>query len=456
MVGYLLSLSEETLDYYRNRFYENPSNVLALNACTRTDPTEVCISRSRANELQHVYSHKVDFEGKPVTNQKNSGRCWLFAVLNIIRIPFMKQYNIDEFEFSQAYLFFCDKIERSNYFLNVIVDTFHRGEDVDGRLVSLLLSDPICDGGQWDMLVNLINKYGMLPKKYFPDTYSAESSHQLNNILRSKLREYALVLRSMLSDGAKEEDVAKKINEQMCTIYRIVSICLGLPPKQFVWEFYDKNKQYQKHGPFTPLEFYKQHVKPIYNVDDKVCLVTDPRPVNPYGKLYTIDCLGNMVGGRIIKYNNQPVEVLMAAATESIKNNEAVWFGCEVNKRFISKLGFQDLLVHDYKTVFGEDVSISINKAERMIYGESKMTHAMAITAVSVDENSQPIKWRVENSWGDDRHDKGYLLMTSDWFKEYVFEVVIDKKFLSQSIMDVYEQTPVVLPLWDPMGVVAN
>ncbi|XP_075227810.1 bleomycin hydrolase [Lycorma delicatula] len=456
MEGKVLSLSKETIGEFSEKFYQDPSNVIALNACARSDPIEVCISRTRANELEHVYTHKIDFEGKPVTNQKSTGRCWLFAALNVIRIPVMKQYNIDEFEFSQAYLFFWDKIERANFFLNTIVDTYRRGEEVEGRLVSLLLSDPIPDGGQWDMVLNLIRKYGLLPKKYFPDSHSAESSGHLNGILRSKLREFALVLRNLLSSGAGDEDVKKKITEQMCSIYRIVSICLCIPPKEFVWEYYDKNKQYQKHGPFTPLEFYNQLIRPHYNVNDKVALVSDPRPNNPYGKLYTIDCLGNMVGGCTIEYNNQPIEVLIAAAAESIKNNEAVWFGCEVAKRFASKLGYQDLKIHDYNAVFKEDVSISINKAERMIYGESQMSHAMVLTAVTIDEDLQAVKWRVENSWGDDRGDKGYFLMTTDWFKEYVYEIVVDKKFISQSVMDVFKQTPTVLPLWDPMGVLAD
>ncbi|XP_046385632.1 bleomycin hydrolase isoform X2 [Ischnura elegans] len=449
-------LSPETLQKFRSSFYSDHKNILAQNVCTRVDPLEACLSRKHLEETQHVFTHKVEVEGKPMTNQKNSGRCWIFASLNVIRIPFMKQHNIDEFEFSQAYLFFWDKIERSNYFLSNVVNTARRGEPVDGRLVSFLLHDPSCDGGQWDMLVNLINRHGLMPKKCFPESFSCESSLRMDTILRSKLREYTKVLRDLIDSGASDEAVQEKIEEQMSEIYRIVGICLGIPSETFTWEYYDKNKQYNSVGPVTPQEFYEKYVKPCYNVDDKVCLVTDPRPTNPYGKAYTIDCLGNVIGGRGIIYNNQPAELLMKLAAKSIRAQEAVWFGCEVSKRFAGKQGIEDINVHDYKLVFGVDVTMGLSKAERLMFGESMMTHAMVFTAVSLDSEGNPVKWRVENSWGDERGEKGFLVMSSEWFKEFVFEVVVDKKFVPQEVMDVFELKPIVLPAWDPMGTLAN
>lgn len=449
-------LDSDLLNQLRSAFYADPKNELAQNACTRIDPLEICTSRQRVQNSQHVFSYKVESEGKPVSNQKSSGRCWIFACLNVIRIPFIKHFNIDEFEFSQSYIFFWDKIERSYYFLNLIVETARRDEKVDGRLVSYLLSKPVNDGGQWDMLVNLINKHGLIPKKSFPESISSEASLQVNAILTSKLREFALILHGMISDKCSDEDIKKKIDDQISIIYRIVGICIGIPCKTFVWEYYDKSKQYHRIGPITPVEFYNEHVKPIFNVDDKVCLVTDPRHSNKYNQAYTVDCLGNVVGGRKVIYNNQPVELLAELCAASIKNNEPVWFGCQVSKRFANKLGLQDLKIHDYKLVFGVDVSLPMTKGQRMIYGESAMTHAMVLTAVTLDEKDKPTKWRVENSWGDDKGDKGYLLMTSEWFEEYVFEVVVDKSLVPEHVMDVFKQEPVVLPAWDPMGTLAS
>lgn len=256
----------------------------------------------------------------------------------------MKENKIEEFEFSQGYLFYWDKIERCHFFLNNIVETSRRDEEVGERLVSFLLNDPISDGGQWDMICNLVNKYGLMPKKCFPESFSCEASAHMNAILKSKLREYAKELRELYDADNSEDTLNKKIEKQMSEIFGIVSICLGNPPETFVWEYYsDKNKDYQKVGPVSPLEFYQKHVKQHFNVDNKVCLVTDARPTNPYEQIFTVDCLGNVVGGRQILYNNQKVEVLMNLVRDSLKNGEAVWFGCEVSKRFAAKQGIEDL-----------------------------------------------------------------------------------------------------------------
>lgn len=450
------AITTDKLAKWSKDFYSHPKNVLAQNVCSRVDPFDVCLSRKSLENTNHVFQYKVETEGKPVTNQKSSGRCWLFAALNCIRLPFMKHYNIDEFEFSQGYLFYWDKIERCNYFLNNIVKTSKRGEKVDGRLVSFLLSDPTSDGGQWDMLVNLITKHGLMPKKSFPESFSCESSMRMNAILKSKLRENAKTLRNLMETNPSDDEVNKQIDLMMSEIYKVVGICLGIPSETFTWEYYDKTKAYQAIGPVTPVEFYNAYVKPYFNVEEKVCLVTDPRPSSRYEQAYTVDCLGNVVGGRPVLYNNQPVELLLKVVTQSLKQGEPVWFGCEVSKRFASKQGIEDLGVHDFKLVFDVDIQKTLSKADRLIYGESSMTHAMVFTAVSVDKNGNPKKLRVENSWGEDRGEKGYLVMSSDWFKEFGFEVVVDKKFVPPEILNVFDMEPIVLPAWDPMGTLAQ
>ncbi|XP_065172923.1 bleomycin hydrolase [Atheta coriaria] len=448
------ALDKDVIAKMRTIFASDKKNIFAQNVCSRVDPFDVCLSRKYLEEPLHVFNHKVD-EVKPTTNQKSSGRCWIFAVLNAMRVPFMKKLTVEEFEFSQGYLFFWDKIERSNFFLNNVAEVTKRGESIDGRLMSFLLNDPTSDGGQWDMLVNLITKYGVMPKKNFPETFSCEQSMRLNSILKSKHREYAKAIRDKISSGASDADVKMLIEDQMLNIFRVVGICLGVPSEKFTWEYYDKNKAYHSVGPITPREFYETHIKPVFNIEDKVCLVTDPRPTNPFGNVYTVDCLGNMVGGRRCIYNNQPAELLLELTAKSIKDGEPVWFGCEVSKRFAGKLGILDLDVHDFPLVFNLDIQKTMTKADRLLYGDSSMTHAMVFTAVQTNGQGEVTKLRVENSWGEDRGEKGYIVMSVPWFHEFVFEVVVDKKYVPASVMDVFKQEPIVLPAWDPMGTLA-
>ncbi|XP_056414982.1 bleomycin hydrolase [Hyla sarda] len=449
-------LTLEKTAAFRKKLKAEPRYVLAQNVATCGDPLEVCLQRQTVQDSVHVFQHTIPAEGKPVTNQKNSGRCWIFSCLNVIRLPFVKKFNLEEFEFSQSYLFFWDKVERCNYFLNAFVETAHQNEPIDGRLMQFLLSNPSNDGGQWDMLVNLIEKYGVIPKKCFPESHTSEATRRMNDILNHKMREYCLRLRNMVSSGCTKEEISVALDTMIEEVYRVVSICLGSPPETFTWEFRDKEKTYHKIGPVTPQEFYTEHVKPLYNVEDKICLVNDPRPQNPFEKLYTVQFLGNMAEGRKTLYNNQSIDVLKKLAAASIKDGEAVWFGCDVGKHFQGKLGINDMNVFDHELVFGVSVK-NMNKAERLIFGDSLMTHAMALTAVTEKDGHEGEyeKWRVENSWGDDRGNKGYLIMTDEWFSEYVYEVVVDKKHVPEEVLEVLKQDPVVLPAWDPMGALA-
>merc|ERR1712029_508226 len=238
-------------------------------------------------------------------------------------------------------------------------------------------------------------------------------------------------------------------------VYRIVGICMGVPPMQFTWEYTDKAKQVQTVGPMTSLQYYEMLVKPVWNIEDKICLVSDPRPSNPFGRTYSVDCLGNMVGGRRVVYNNQPVELLMDMARDSISANEPVWFGCEVSKRYVAKQGFLDLTAHDYQLVFGVEVQTGMDKGSRLVFGDSLMTHAMVFTGCHEEEGVGVVKLRVENSWGEDRGEKGYLMMTSDWFKEFVFEIVVDKSIVPAEVLSVADMEPTILPAWDPLGALA-
>lgn len=448
-------LTSEVLKTLKKNFESDPKNLLAASACAKTDPLDICLQRKVVEATSHAFTHKVDSEIKPVTNQKNTGTCWIFAALNAMRIAFVKQHQLEEFEFSQNYLFFWEKIERCNYFLQTIVSVLKRGENIDGRLISFLLRDPIADGGQWDMIVNIIIKYGVMPKKCFPMTFSSEQSMRLNAILKAKIREQVRDLNSMVQKGSSDEKLQDKIDACMNELYRVICICLSVPPETFMWEYYNKNKVFSSVGPITPLKFYEAYVKPFYDVENKICLVNDPRHENPYEKTYTVDCLGNMMGGRRTVYVNLKTDLLLKYTAESIKNNEPVWFGCEIGKMFYGKLGISDLKILDFKLLFDVELYTNITKAERLQYGDAMMNHAMVCTAVSLDANEEVTKLRVENSWGDDRGEKGYLIMTRDWFEEFGFEVVVDKQYVPKEVSEILKIEPKVLPAWDPMGSLA-
>ncbi|XP_060845140.1 bleomycin hydrolase-like [Rhopalosiphum padi] len=449
-------VTNELLSKFNDAFFSNPSNILAQNICTVYDPFEIALSRNRIQDQivsDHYFSTRIKGCGNPIGDQKYSGRCWIFACLNVIRVPFMKHYNISQFEFSQAHMFFWDKIERCNFFLNGIVSTARNGESLDSRKVMHLLKNPVEDGGYWNMAVNIIKKYGLMPKLSFPESYSSEDSKELNCILNSKLREFAIVLHDMVTNNDTNSNISDQIEKDMSIVFRIVGVCLGIPKQTFKWYYRSSANEPLLHCDITPLDFYNTMVEPIVHLEDKVSLISDPRANNEFGRLYTLDLVGNVTEGSKIARNNQPIEVLLEACKQSIARlGEPVWYSCEVNQRFSNELGLEDLKLHDIESIFGTDTSIPMTKSERILYHDSYPTHAMVLTGFH-EENNEVTRWRVENSWGKHNTNmKGYLMMTTEWFKEYVFEVIVDKKLLPQCVLDVFSQEPIVLPVWDKLA----
>jgi bleomycin hydrolase len=438
----------EDIECFTTAFDAEPKNLLALNAVAKNGIGAVALSRAVVNQTDHTYSHLI--ETPEATSQEKTGRCWLFAGLNTLRLAAMKKMNLESFELSQAHLMFWDKLEKANFFLENIIETVD--EPLDGRLVMWLLADPLPDGGQWDMFVNLVEKYGVVPKSVMPETNSSSDSRPMNVLLIAKLREYAQVLREMHERSASVKEMRRAKGEMMEEFYRMVSIHLGQPPSRFVWEWRDKDKEFHRHGEITPTEFFEQYVG--FDLSETVCLINAPTKDKPYRRLYTVQYLGNVVGGHAVRYLNVDIKTLKKAAADMIVDGQAVWFGCDSGKMLEREMGILDVKVYDYELVYG--TRFKLDKAGRLDYGHSRMTHAMVFTGVDLDDSGQPIKWRVENSWGTKLGDKGYMVMADSWFDEFLYEVLVSKKHLSPELLEVLDTEPVVLPPWDPMGALAR
>ena len=373
----------------------------------------------------------------------------MFAALNTLRYQVMKKYDLKTFELSQAYLFFWDKPEKSNYFLESILDTLD--EPANGRLVSYLLMAPVNDGGQWDMLCNLIEKYGVVPKTAYPESKASSGSREMDMTLTEKLREDACILRKLHKEGKGLDELRARKTRMLGEIYRLLCICLGEPPKTFTFEYRDKNNNFHREEGLTPKSFFEKYVG--VDLSDYVSLINAPTEDKPYGRSYTVQYLGNVKEGSAVRYLNLPIEELKKAAIAQMKDGQPVWFGCDVGKHSERDSGIMDLDIRGLEDLL--DTRFTMTKAERLDYGQSLMTHAMVFQGVNLDENGKPNRWRVENSWGKEPGKDGYYLMTDRWFDEYMYQVVVNKKYLTAEQIAAYEAEPIALEPWDPMGSLA-
>ena len=426
---------------------ESAKVALARNAATQVGIEAASLNREKIQHTSTAVSHRLD--DWKATSQKKSGRCWLFSSLNFLRSRARESLGIKNFEFSQSYVFFWDKFERANWFLTDIIAT--SDEPVDGRLVQFLLGDVLGDGGQWDMAVSVYMKYGLVPKEVMPESEASTNSRPMNARLRAVLHIGALRLREAIAAGASAEEVDTQRRKILADVWKILVVCLGEPPVRFNWQWRDDEGNFHRDGEITPHEFYERHVG--VDLSEYICLVDDPRPENPKGSMETVEHLGNVVGGRPIRYLNAPVEEIKRIAAAQIAAGEAVWFGADVSQPYDRVLGFFVTGIHDYDGLF--DVDFSSTKLERVRSGESAMDHAMLFTGVDLDEAGQPRAWRVENSWGDEPGDSGFFTMDDQWFTDNVFEVVVPKSALPEDLAAAVDSEPIVLPAWDPMGTLA-
>ena len=436
-----------TLEKMEQEFDANAAHKLAMNAATKSGITTLL--RDADLEKRERFSFSIDLEAGKVTNQKQSGRCWMFAALNTMRVEVMKKLNLENMELSQNYTLFYDKLEKANYFLESILDTVD--EPTDGRLISWLLMAPLNDGGQWDMLANIIRKYGIVPKEAMPETFSSSCTREITPWMTKKLREFACTLRTAYAKGASMEELQEKKQEMMSVIYRMLVIALGKPPKTFTWETRDKDKQFIRIADITPQQFFAEYVG--WDLDDYVSIINAPTQDKPFHHSYTVQYLGNVTEGHIVRHLNLPIEEMKKLAITQMQDGQVVWFGCDVGQFHEKDLGIMDTDGIQAGLLF--DTDFPMTKAQRLDYGESLMTHAMVFTGVNLDKAGRPNRWKVENSWGEERGNKGFYIMSDRWFDEYMYQVVVNKKYLSKEQLKAYEEEPTVLAPWDPMGSLA-
>ena len=428
----------------RKEFDVEPSNKVAQNAVTNVQLPDLTLNRDLVQDIDDSFSIKLD--DWKVTAQMRSGRCWLFATLNLFRVGAMKKMNLKNFEFSQAHIHFWDKFERSNHLLEAIIETSDR--PVDDRTIHFLLSDPIGDGGQWNMAMNLVRKHGLVPKTAYPESNSSSATRWMNAELKDILRSSASEIRAIIDGGGTVEEARAHKEKRIADIWRMLCIHLGTPPKTFNWQWRDKDGEFHRNGRMTPQQFAAEFVDIEW--EDYVCIVNDPR--NEYYRTYTVDFLQNVAGGPPVVYLNVPSKEMKAITLKLLEDGMPVWMGCDVGKEMDRKRGLWDADLFDVEGLYG--VEYGMDKADRLRHNQTMMTHAMLFTGVDV-VNGRPRRWRVENSWGQDTGQKGYYTMNDSWYDQYMFEIAAPKDYLTEKMLEGLEIEPVVLPAWDPMGSLA-
>jgi len=439
-----MTITDEQIQALRKAFDTNPANKVAQNAVTSVQLPSLALNRSIIQDTANTFSTKLD--DWKVTSQKSSGRCWLFAALNLFRVGAMKKMNVKNFEFSQAHIHFWDKFERSNHLLEAMIDTADR--PVDDRTIHFLLSDPIGDGGQWNMAMNLIEKYGLVPKSVYPESHTSSATRWMNMELKNILRSSACELRAILNNGGSLEEARAHKEKRVSDIWNMLCIHLGTPPTSFDWQWRDKDDKFHRKGEMTPKEFASEYVDIDWR--NYVCIVNDPR--NVYYQTYTVDYLQNVAGGPPVVYLNVPSEEMKAVTQKLLEDGVPVWMGCDVGKEMDRKGGYWDADLFNVSGLYG--VEYGMDKENRLRHGQTMMTHAMLFTGVDVVDG-KPRRWRVENSWGEDSGQKGYYTMNDSWYDEYMFEIAAPKKYLTEKMLAGLESEPIVLPAWDPMGSLA-
>ena len=434
-------ITSKQLKEIRNSFNPTKAEKAVINAVTKNGISASALNRSHLGKTDHFFKYRVNVKG--ITDQQSSGRCWMFTSMNMIRPKIIHNLNLKNFEFSTNYLFFWDQFEKANLTLQTVIDT--KEKPFDDKRVERLFKSPIGDGGVWSMFADISQKYGLVPKEVMPETYNSEKTSTMRKFLKRKLREGGLELRKAFENGKSDKELETiKINI-LKDIYRILVVSLGEPPVEFEWRYKSKDGKISKLRKYTPISFYNEYAKSEY--ENYVMLMDDP--TRPYYKLYEIDKDRDLYEGKNWLYINLPADQIKKYAVASIKANEAMYFSCDVGKQLNRKTGTLSLDNYDYEALFG--VKFGMDKKERILTRESGSSHGMALVGVDTDANDKPVNWLLENSWGKDSGHNGYLAMTDEWFDEYMFRLVVLKKFVDEKTLKILKTEPILLPPWDPM-----
>ncbi|VTS41740.1 aminopeptidase [Streptococcus porcinus] len=436
-----------TEEVYKN-YLNNPKYRAIEHAVTNNGLLKSL--KTRQSEVDNDFVFSIDLTKDSVSNQKASGRCWMFAALNTFRHQLISNFKLENFELSQAHTFFWDKYEKANWFMEQVIAT--ADQELSSRKVKFLLDVPQQDGGQWDMVVALFEKYGVVPKTVYPESVSSSNSKELNEILNKLLRQDAQILRECINSGLDAQAIQTKKEVLLQEIFNFLAMNLGLPPKTFDFAYRDKENGYHSENDITPLEFYQKYIG--LNLSDYISIINAPTADKPFGKSYTVEMLGNVVGSRDVRYLNVDIKRLKELAIKQMQAGETVWFGSDVGQLSDRKKGILATNTYDFEASM--DLKLSQNKAGRLDYSESLMTHAMVLTGVDLDANGTPLKWKVENSWGEDVGNKGYFVASDAWMDQYTYQIVVRKSLLSEEELKAYQAEPEILAPWDPMGALAN
>lgn len=433
-------ITEQMLNDFRQNTELKGAEKAIQNALAATDIRNLALNHENQQEKNTFFSNSVPSKG--ITDQESSGRCWLFTGMNVLRSKMINEKQLNSMNFSHIYLFFYDQLEKSNLFLQAIIDT--RKSPMDDKTVEWLFRNPLSDGGTFTGVADLVAKYGVVPQGIMPETYASNNTSRFTSLIKRKLREYALELRSMKGNEQALQNAKK---EMLAEVYRILVLGFGQPPTEFAWAPKDANGKYVSEPKnYTPMSFYAEMIgEDLQN--DYVMLMNDP--TREYWKTYEIQYDRHTYDGHNWLYLNVPMEDLKAAAIASIKDSTMMYYSCDVAKELDSKRGLLDMNNYDYSSILGVD--FKMDKKQRIQSFDSGSSHAMTLKAVDLDANGKPVKWEVENSWGATSGFNGHLIMTDEWFDEYTFRLVVKKKYLSEKVLKASQQKPTLLPCWDPM-----
>lgn len=436
-------ISQQMLEEIRRAQPAASTTAALRNALAGTSINQLATRADNPDATDTYFSNEVPSKG--ITDQQSSGRCWLFTGLNVMRAKMIKQYGMGAFEFSQNYNFFYDQLEKANLFLQATVDNARK--PMSDKTVEWLFKNPLSDGGTFCGVIDVVSKYGVVPSEVMPESFNANNTSRMSQLIMLKLREYGLTLRKAVADGRKPAAIEKQKTQMLATIYHMLTLSLGEPVREFSWTMKDaEGKPVGEARTYTPQSFYKEYVGTDLK-NTYVMLMNDPS--RPYHQTYTIDLDRHSYDGMQWTYLNLPMDEIKPLAIASIKDSTMMYFSCDVGKFYNSKTGVLSLKNYDYESLFS--TTFPMTKAERISTFASASSHAMTLMAVDLDTQGKPTKWMVENSWGASAGYKGHLIMTDEWFDEYMFRLVVDKKYVPAATLKLLEKKPVLLPAWDPL-----